>query len=142
MYCKLIKLTNGDTIIGATENDCSNLNEGVLEMINPVLVSTIRIPVDNKMVVESYVLQTWIKIAESNKVRIPVSSVVAVANVVENAERQYNEYVSDIDSTRVSEEEFNEIIERETGDQYYDYANEEDEESEENDYKPRRPIFH
>lgn len=143
MYCKILKLTNGETIIGCTENDCSDLTDGVVEVMNPVLVSSIRIPVDETMIVESFVLQTWMRMADSCVVKVPVRNVVAVANVVEKAAQQYMQYISDQDVNKVPENEFQNYLERYSEESTYDYAIEEDGEEEDHETsKPNRTIFH
>ena len=142
MYCKIIKLTNGETIIGCTENDCSDLNEGVVELTNPVLVSSIKIPVDEKMIIESFVLQTWMRMADSHIVKVPVRSVVAVANVVEKAAQQYMQYVSEQDVNRLPENDFTEYLERSEQNEYGYEFDEETEEDEYDEHKTNGPILH
>lgn len=93
MYCKYLKLVNGDNVIVSTEDDCKSLkNKEFLNCLNPVQVGTVRFPRGN-YIVESHVLQPWIKMLISETVQIPISSIVVIVDIDEDAIKQYNKFV-------------------------------------------------
>lgn len=95
MECKFLKLANGDNIIAMTEDSCDTFeNKEFLSVIDPVQVGTVRIP-RGSMVIETYVLQPWIKMAVKENVKIPTRSIVAAVNILEDAVNQYKQYVED-----------------------------------------------
>lgn len=95
MECKFLKLANGDNIIAMTEDSCDSFeNKEFLNVIDPVQVGTVRIP-RGSMVIETYVLQPWIKMAVKEGVKIPTRSIVAAVNILEDAVNQYKQYVED-----------------------------------------------
>lgn len=140
MYCKILKLTNGETIMGYTEDNCDNLTEGVLKVVDPVLISSVRIPV-NRVIVESYVMQAWLRMAESNVVNIPVRNIIATAGVVEKAEEQYKHFLLEADGNKLTEEEYQELVGNSSREEFLDYADEENEDDEDSGNNSG-PILH
>lgn len=95
MYCKFLKLINGDNLIVTTDDECKTFKgKEFLSCVDPVQVGTIRFP-RGTMVVESYVLQPWIKMSIDDVVQIPVSSIVVAVDVQEMAFNQYKKYVEE-----------------------------------------------
>jgi hypothetical protein len=128
MYCKFLKLTNGENIIVSTDDDCKTfINKEFIDIVDPVLISSFRFPKGN-MVVESFVMQPWIKMAKKDVMRLPVNNIVVAADVQEMAASQYKTFV-DESVHEVSKELTEEDIE-ETLDEYFSDAgnSEEDEE--------------
>lgn len=109
MYCKLLKLSNGETILGYTNNSCNDLDTGFVEVQNPVLVSSVRVPM-NQMVVETFVMQTWIKMTSSHFVKIPARNVVVAVDVEERAEFQYKQYLSEVEKNKLTDSEMQQIM--------------------------------
>ena len=128
MYCKFLKLTNGENIIVSTDDDCKTfINKEFIDIVDPVLISSFRFPKGN-MVVESFVMQPWIKMAKKDVMRLPVNNIVVAADIQEMAASQYKTFV-DESVHEVSKELTEEDIE-ETLDEYFSDAgsSEEDEE--------------
>jgi hypothetical protein len=120
MYCKLLKLTNGDNLIVSTDDDCTTFkNKEFIDIIDPVQIGTMRFPHGNK-IVETYVLQPWLKMGVQDVVRIPTHSIIVAVDIHEKALAQYRSFVeendkpasSDFDSLTEEEmeEEFDELM--------------------------------
>jgi hypothetical protein len=109
MYCKFLKLVNGDNLIVTTDDECKTFKgKEFLNCVDPVQVGTVRYP-RGTMVVESYVLQPWIKMSIDDVVQIPVSSIVVAVDVQELAFKQYTKYLESMDELDSFEEELIEL---------------------------------
>jgi hypothetical protein len=109
MYCKFLKLINGDNLIVTTDDECKSFKDKeFLNCVDPVQVGTVRYP-RGTMVVESYVLQPWIKMSVDDVVQIPVSSIVVAVDVQELAFKQYTKYLESMDELNSFEEELIEL---------------------------------
>lgn len=129
MYCKFLKLTNGENIIVSTDDNCETfVNKEFIDIVDPVLISSFRFPKGN-MVVESFVMQPWIKMAKNDVMRLPVNNIVVATDVQEMAVNQYKTFV-DESVNEVSSELTEDDIE-ETLNEYFSDAGdgEEDEEN-------------
>jgi len=107
MYCKLLKLSNGDDIIMSTEDNCDTFKDKeFLIGKHAVQVGVVRIP-RSSGIMETYILQPWIRMAATDSVSIPVNSVVAVVDIDEKAAKQYLSFVEEKDelTLEVSDEE-------------------------------------
>lgn len=105
MYCKYVKLSNGEDIIGNIKDQCETFNDKeFLGIENPVLISAVRIP-SRGMIVETYLMQPWIKMGKTEIVQIPTRSIVAVVDLQQSAIDQYNEYISDYNSKENNKED-------------------------------------
>ena len=105
MYCKFLKLSNGDDIIVQTKDLCESLNDKeFLEVTEPVLISSMRIP-RGPVIIETYVMQPWIKMAKANVVNIPTKSIIVAVDVHEIAEEQYYEFVEESNKKKNVQEE-------------------------------------
>lgn len=94
MFCKLLKLSNGENLIVTTDDACDTfLGKEFIDVIDPVQVGTVRVPRGN-MIIESYVLQPWIRMAKANQVKIPVHSIIAAVDLHEQAKEQYEDFVN------------------------------------------------
>jgi hypothetical protein len=128
MYCKFLKLTNGENIIVSTDDDCETfVNKEFINIVDPVLISSFRFPKGN-MVVESFVMQPWIKMAKKDVMRIPVNNIVVATDVQEMAVSQYKTFV-DESVNEVSSELTEDDIE-ETLNEYFSDAGDGEEEEE------------
>lgn len=94
MFCKLLKLTNGENLIVTTDDACETFkNKEFLDVVDPVQVGVIRMPRGN-MIIESYVLQPWIRMATTDVVRIPVHNIIVAVDLQDSAKTQYEEFVN------------------------------------------------
>jgi len=95
MFCKYLKLINGENLIVTTDDDCKTFKgKEFLNCIDPVQVGTIKFP-RGSMVIESYVLQPWIKMSVDDVVQIPVKSIVVAVDVQDMAFKQYKKFVEE-----------------------------------------------
>lgn len=95
MFCKYLKLINGENLIVTTDDDCKTFKgKEFLNCVDPVQVGTIKFP-RGSMVIESYVLQPWIKMSVDDVVQIPVRSIVVAVDVQDMAFKQYKKFVEE-----------------------------------------------
>lgn len=141
MFCKLLKLINGETIVGHTASDCSLLNSGYVEMKNPVLLTFVKMPVDN-MMVETLIMQSWMKLANTNLIRIPVRSIVLAVDVLDKVEDQYKQFLLDVFEMERSNppQDIINFANEDTQVEYDDEYDDDDDGSEPTSVN--RPIFH
>lgn len=92
-YCKFLKLFNGEEIIVTTDNDCSDFkNEKYLHVIDPVEIKAISMA-RGPMVVETHVMQPWIRLAKDDIIQIPTDSIVVAVDVEDDVIKQYAKFV-------------------------------------------------
>jgi len=145
MFCKFLKLTNGENIIATTEDECNTFKDKeFLDVIDPVQVGTIRLPRGN-MIIESYVLQPWIRLAKESVVSIRVQNIVAAVDLPEDAQAQYYDFIQSAGKVTFSSgdgqaeaEEMGEQLEEEENDLLSSIF--ESEEEEENGHTSRKRI--
>lgn len=144
MHCKFLKLTNGEDIIVQTDDTCESLNKKeFISVIDPVLIASMRIP-RGPMVIETYIMQPWIKMAKADVVQIPTKNIVVAVDVHEMAEKQYLQYVEESNNRKVLEEatedetEEEELTEEEAFDQLMQSMREDSDE--EDDGNPRTKV--
>ena len=144
MHCKFLKLTNGEDIIVQTDDTCESLNKKeFISVIDPVLIASMRIP-RGPMVIETYIMQPWIKMAKADVVQIPTKNIVVAVDVHEMAEKQYLQYVEESNNRNVLEEatedetEEEELTEEEAFDQLMQTMREDSDE--EDDGNPRTKV--
>ena len=95
MQCKFIKLSNGDDLIVTTDDGSTSLTDReYLDVVDPVLINTLRFPRGSN-IIETYVMQPWIKMAKSDTVHIPTKNIVVMVDLHESAEQQYKMYIMD-----------------------------------------------
>jgi hypothetical protein len=98
MHCKFLKLTNGEDIIVSTDDECMSFKgKEFIDVFDPVQISTMRFPRGNKLV-ETYILQPWIKMCVPDIVKIPTHSIVVAVDVNSSALEQYKQYVEESSS--------------------------------------------
>jgi hypothetical protein len=115
LYYKMIKLTNGDTIICKTDDSCINLyDRPVVNIIEPIMLNLVRIPRQNT-IVESYILIPWLSFTEDDVLEIPTSQILVAATPKKELISNYIEYTmhKDKDESLVesSEEDTEDILE-------------------------------
>lgn len=95
MYCKFIKLTNGEDIIVQTDDLCDTFkNKEFISVVDPVLISSMRRAHGN-MIVESYIMQPWIKMGRVDLVQLPTKNIIVAVDIHEIAEKQYMEFIEE-----------------------------------------------
>lgn len=93
MYCKYLKLSNGEDLIVSTEDACDSFRgKEFIDVKDPVLISVMRFNRGTALV-ESFVMLPWIKMAKTETVKIPVQNIVAAVDVQKLAEEQYKMYL-------------------------------------------------
>jgi hypothetical protein len=105
MYCKFLKLTSGENLIVSTEDECIDLaDKKYIEVSEPVEIQSMKMPYAGG-VIESYIMQPWLKMSAKEVLRIPARNVVIVTNVLEKAESQYKQFIIEYDSLEMATEE-------------------------------------
>lgn len=93
-YCKFLKLLNGEEIIVTTDNDCSDFKkEKYLFVVDPVEVKTISLA-RGPMVVETHVMQPWIRLAKRDIIQIPTDNILIAVDVEDDVLNQYSNFLS------------------------------------------------
>lgn len=105
-HIKYIKLINGENLIVTTDNDCKNFKEcKVINVINPVQIVTLKLN-QGPLVVESFAMSTWIRMAVEDVIEIPTESIVIAVDIIPQAIEQYRKFVEELkDSTTTVAEE-------------------------------------
>jgi hypothetical protein len=105
MYCKFLKLTSGENLIVSTEDECMDLaDKKYIEVSEPVEIHSMKMPYAGG-VIESYIMQPWLKMSAKEVLRIPARNVVIATNVLEKAESQYKQFIIEYDSLEMATEE-------------------------------------
>ena len=105
MYCKFLKLTSGENLIVSTEDECMDLaDKKYIEVSEPVEIHSMKMPYAGG-VIESYIMQPWLKMSAKEVLRIPARNVVIATNVLERAESQYKQFIIEYDSLEMATEE-------------------------------------
>lgn len=93
MQCKFLKLTNGDDVIAMVSDDyLPGATISFIQIQDPVLISSARFPRGN-MIVETYLMQPWIKMSRSNIMVIPTTSILTAVDITDSAQEQYNDFL-------------------------------------------------
>ena len=105
MYCKFLKLTSGENLIVSTEDECMDLaDKKYIEVSEPVEIHSMKMPYAGG-IIESYMMQPWLKMSAKEVLRIPARNVVVVTNVLERAEAQYKQFIIEYDNLDMATEE-------------------------------------
>lgn len=95
MFCKLIKLTNGENIIASTDSSCLNFKEiKTISVVDPVLISTVKFA-KGPFMIETYTMQPWIKLAKKDIIDIPTENIIVAVDVEESVKDQYEKFLED-----------------------------------------------
>lgn len=129
MYCKYLKLSNGEDIMVTTDDDCRTfVGKEFLTIVDPVLITTYKYP-EGDVVIERYILQPWIRMARQDAINIPTKSIVLAVDVKESTLSQYKQFVEEcvsleplIEERMISGNNLTEILENEVTeeDEYYE----------------------
>lgn len=113
MFCKFLKLTNGENIIVTTDSNCLNFkDQKTITVVDPVVINTVKYA-QGPYVIESYTMQPWIKLAKSDAIDIPTENVVIAVDVEDSVKEQYEKFLDDYekgDPIPFEEEEFDEYV--------------------------------
>ena len=105
MYCKFLKLTSGENLIVSTEDECMDLaDKKYIEVSEPVEIHSMKMPFAGG-IVESYMMQPWLKMSAKEVLRIPARNVVIATNVLERAEAQYKQFIVEYENSEMATEE-------------------------------------
>ena len=105
MYCKFLKLTSGENLIVSTEDECMDrVDKKYIEVSEPVEIHSMKMPYAGG-IIESYIMQPWLKMSAKEVLRIPARNVVIATNVLEKAETQYKQFIIEYDSLEMATEE-------------------------------------
>jgi hypothetical protein len=112
MYCKFLKLTSGENLIVTTADECTELlDKKYIEVTEPVEIHSMKMPYAGG-VVESYIMQPWLKMSAKEVLKIPAQSILIATNLMERAEVQYKQFILEYDElTITSEDELQEEFE-------------------------------
>jgi hypothetical protein len=75
-----------------------------IEVSEPVEIHSMKMPYAGG-VIESYMMQPWLKMSAKEVLRIPARNVVIATNVLEKAESQYKQFIIEYDSLEMATEE-------------------------------------
>jgi len=136
-YCKFVKLVNGDEIIVTTDNNCNDYkNDRYLSVIDPVEVRSMQM-VRGPHIVETHIMQPWIRMAKDDIVQIPTDNILVIVDVRDDIVDQYTKFLN-------QQQDSNEPARGDIGELIEDLI--EDSESENlldaNDYQNEGPTFH
>ena len=105
MYCKFLKLASGENLIVSTEDECMDLaDKKYIEVTEPVEIHSMKMPYAGG-VIESYIMQPWLKMSAKEVLRIPAHNVVIATNVLERAETQYKQFIIEYENLAIATEE-------------------------------------
>lgn len=92
-YCKFLKLTNGEEIIVTTDNDCRDFkNNKYLSVMDAVEVKAMQM-VRGPHIVETQIMQPWIKIAKDDIIQIPTDNILIAVDVEDTIMSQYAKFL-------------------------------------------------
>ena len=93
MHYKFFKLINGEDIIAVTDDPCETFEDKeFIDIVDPVLICAYRIPRE-KGIMETYVMQTWMKMAVQDVISLPVASILIAVDVQPKVIEQYDLFV-------------------------------------------------
>lgn len=141
MFCKFIKLTNGENIIAYTEDSCETFKDKeFLEVHNPILVGLVRYP-RNGIIMESHMFMPWIAASSSESIKIPVASILVTTNVRDNIAKQYDTFINKVIIEDAEEDEEGiELGDEEDIEDFFSMFTEESETEEDDNSSNRRTI--
>jgi hypothetical protein len=108
LSCKVLRLTNGEHIIGYTDDACENLaNARSIMFMEPMLLTSIRIPRPSG-IAESYIMYPWMPLTDDKVIEINSACIVSVANARPSFREQYEKFVDQINE-QTNETEITEV---------------------------------
>lgn len=93
LFCKYIKLNNGENIVCMTDDPCNNLsNSRSIVIMDPMTVTAIRIPRPSG-ISETYIMTPWMPITDEKILEINTRSIISAADARTSFREQYENYV-------------------------------------------------
>ena len=140
MYCKLLKLTNGENIIVTTDDNCETFKDKeFIDVVDPVEIATLRIP-QGQTLVESYIFRPWMRLAASDLMRIPTRNIIVAADLHENARVQYEEYLNTTSEETLDLQQEVQLTEEEQFEDFLDQVLSNEEEDEDGNRSDTRTV--
>ena len=134
MFCKLIKLTNGENIIASTDSSCLNFKETKsISVVDPVLISTVKFA-KGPFMIETYTMQPWIKLAKKDIIDIPTENIIVAVDVEESVKDQYEKFLEDYETDAPVAFEDDQQFLLDENDEYFDEEDQLDD--------TEKPTFH
>ena len=135
MEVKYIKLVNGEEIIAEIENN----NAIFFTVHNPIALQVVKFT-QGDSVIETFVMQPWLKIAKTQTTQLPISNIIAMSDVIDVAVKQYHKFVekklNNYDVTDVLDEDGDFIDDYDDLEQYFQTVDNEAD----SDYDNRQPT--
>lgn len=143
MYCKFLKLTNGENLLVTTDDECMSFRgKEFIDVVDPVEISTMRFPHGNK-IIETYMLQPWIKMGVQDVVKIPTHIIVVAVDVNNSALEQYKQYVKESASQNFTHQDsITDEVTEEAYDEFIDSLSSDATEEEDDGNTRSRPTYH
>lgn len=126
VYCKYLKLTNGDNLIVTTDDNCASFDgKEFIYVMDPVKLQTIKLP-RGSYIIESFLMEPWIRVAKDDLYSIPVKNIVVAADLKDNAIEYYQKYLSQSKETEttISSQSMEEMLEEEEQEDFENYLDE------------------
>jgi hypothetical protein len=93
------KVSKCEDIIAVTDDPCETFEDKeFIDIVDPVLICAYRIPRE-KGIMETYIMQTWIKMAVQDVISLPVSSILIAVDVQPKVIEQYDIFVIEANSS-------------------------------------------
>jgi hypothetical protein len=137
-YCKFLKLTNGEEIIVTTDNDCSDFkSDRYLSIIDPVEVKAMQM-VRGPHIVETQVMQPWIRLAKDDIIQIPTDNILIAVDVEDDVADQYAKFLYEQHIKTLPPQDREEMVEN----FLEDFESENSIDGNDNDDEDQRPTVH
>lgn len=105
MFCKYLKLVNGENIIVTTDSDCKNFKDYKnIPVTDPVLIKNLHMT-QGPFLVETFTMQPWIKVAKSDIIEIPTESIIVAVDLHQSTVDQYKSFIMETSNADPNVEE-------------------------------------
>lgn len=105
MFCKYLKLVNGENIIVTTDSDCKNFKQlKTIAVCDPVLIKNLHMS-QGPFLVETFTMQPWIKVAKSDIIEIPTESIIVAVDLHQSTIDQYKSFIVETNNADPNVEE-------------------------------------
>ena len=101
---KILKLTSGEDIVCKTFDECKDLKDRNILILDPVILNQIRVP-RGDMIVESYILSPWSALSAANVFEISTSHIIVATDIKETLKDNYITFVDAKHEVEDSEDE-------------------------------------
>jgi len=98
-HYKLLKLSNGENIVCATDDDCQNLRSKTsIHICDPVLITPFRIP-KGMSIAETFIMTPWISISDESVFEVPTEQILVAVDIKDNFKENYISFVESSNET-------------------------------------------